>query len=772
MFSFPISPVSEDAALNEQRCFLLKNVGSERWNKREEALTDLIHRFGLTECKPVEIDGAHPFANGNCAYLKCSSPGCAFKINIRQITENRVKRFHVKQKESNLVHIARFIDSNGKLHVGDCRGEYEASTVKIEFSFFFKTFCSIFPCYCQADLVEHDYFLSETDDCYMIPPNIKKLQKQLKKYALYPINASVSVIKKAIRTRKFDHNVHEKGFESLLPWLDCMKEENPGLLYRFERYLEGEEGVGPERVDRLKRLALVFPHAAKSFPYLFQVIGIDSAHVKPIIYSLKPTRLLFEGMVLTYVTARTPSNRMIILGVSISPTESSENIQFLLKLLMDAEGEGGAAIPLNSPSIVVASDRGLAIGAAVETLLDQCFHMYCGKHLERNLQKKFRPCKDLISLYWCARSATHSELYDLAMQSLEDFDGGVGEPGKGRQMRLYLESIEGWQLHKLILTDNVMLHMFKSNNIVEAVCGWTKEARHLSPYYCLKLLLFRVFELNNSQRNEAVNREHFLTADARRIFEENLRALRLDHRTVTVTDTVNGVGVVYPSQHAKVLTSLTSVSLLSGYAGRKCFCTRWQQSGVPCIHAIALALKLRWTLEFPMFFHESCLTSTWRRMFEQCPEYCAGVFVTDERIAARALACPQTPLRSVVVPDKIKALIKKRIKSGGDDGGNSFITVANLAKSAKRACPGCGEVISGHTSHPAWHCNAIWRRSEIAKENASTTSTTLRVPYPGLLTAPGFVSQLARGLAQHNAFVAEEENEEVESDSEEEDDLY
>jgi hypothetical protein len=46
--------------------------------------------------------------------------------------------------------------------------------------------------------------------------DIKKLQKQLKDYALYPINASVSAIKKAIRTRKFDHNVHEKGFESLM----------------------------------------------------------------------------------------------------------------------------------------------------------------------------------------------------------------------------------------------------------------------------------------------------------------------------------------------------------------------------------------------------------------------------------------------------------------------------------------------------------------------------------------------------------------------------
>jgi hypothetical protein len=534
-----------------------------------------------------------------------------------------------------------------------------------------------------------------------------------------------------------------------------MERENPGLLYRHERYEEGA-GVEPHQVDRLRRLALVFPHAAKSFPYLFQVIGIDSAHIKPIVYTLQPSRMLFQGMVMTYVTARTPSNRMIILGVSISPSESSENIQFLLKLLMDAESEGGAAIPLNSPSVVVASDRGLAIGAAVDAMLDQCFHMYCGKHLERNLQKKFKPCKDLIALYWSARSATQEDSYLLAMDTLETYDGGEGEPGKGRQMRLYLEGIDGWQLHKLVLTDNVMLHMFKSNNIVEAVCGWTKEARQMSPFYSLKHLLFRVFELNNTQRDEAMKRDHFLTADARRIFEENMRTLRLDHRLVTITDTVNGVGVVHPSKHARVMASLTSVTLVGGFAGRKCLCTRWQQSGVPCVHAIAVALKLKLSLQHPLFFHESCLTSTWRRMFESCPEYCAGVFVPDERIDAQALAHPQPPLASVLVRDVIKALIKKRIKSGGDDGGNSFVTVGTLTKSTKRACPGCGEVISGHTSHPAWHCNAIWRKKRNETDRLSM-STSLRIPYPGLLSLPAFVTESVAQIHEEEREVSPEE---------------
>eukprot|EP01034_Spumella_vulgaris_P023690 gene23690-29935_t len=513
------------------------------------------------------------------------------------------------------------------------------------------------------------------------------------------------------------------GFKSLLPWLECMKEYNPGLLHRHERYEEGAAGVKPHQLDRLKRLAVVFPHSAKSFPYLF-----------------KP-RQLFDDMVLTYVTARTPSNRMIILGVSISPVESADNIKFLLKLLMDREDEGGAAIPLNDPSVVVASDRGLAIGAAVSASLDQCFHMYCGKHLERNLQKLFKPKKELISLYWSARSATQLESYQLAMQALEDYDGDVGEAGKGRLMRQYLEGIEGWQLHSLILNEDVMLHMFKSNNIVEAVCGWTKEARHLSPYYCLKLLFLRVFELNNSQRDEAVKRQHFLTADARRMFEENLRELRLRRRTVTVTDTINGKGLVYPSTDSRVMTSLTTVTLKDGYGGRMCLCTRWRQSGVPCIHAIAVAIQLGWSLQHPMFFHTSCLTETWREMFAKCPEYCAGELVPDEMIAARALSMNCAPLASVVVADKIKALNKKRIKSNGNDGGNNFVTVSHLTKATKRQCPGCLEIISGHTAHPAWHCNDIHLRKQRAADSASTTSTSIRVAYPGLLRLPDFVSQ-------------------------------
>jgi hypothetical protein len=135
MFSVPINHVSEDIALNEQRHFLLNKICSERrWNKRDESIADLTHTFGLTECKPIEVDGAHPLANGNCAFLKCASPGCVFRINIRQITENRVKRYRVVKKESNLVHTARFTDSNGTSYTGDCRGEYQSVTVMIIFS--------------------------------------------------------------------------------------------------------------------------------------------------------------------------------------------------------------------------------------------------------------------------------------------------------------------------------------------------------------------------------------------------------------------------------------------------------------------------------------------------------------------------------------------------------------------------------------------------------------------------------------------------------------
>jgi hypothetical protein len=49
-----------------------------------------------------------------------------------------------------------------------------------------------------------------------------------------------------------------------------MKEENPGLLYRFERYLEGEERVGPERVDRL---LWCFPIQPRAFHTFFRLLA-------------------------------------------------------------------------------------------------------------------------------------------------------------------------------------------------------------------------------------------------------------------------------------------------------------------------------------------------------------------------------------------------------------------------------------------------------------------------------------------------------------------
>jgi hypothetical protein len=323
-----------------------------------------------------------------------------------------------------------------------------------------------------------------TKDCYKTPPNIKKITELLLTTGPYKIVPMKSAVKKAIRHRKFAARHHDKGFKYLLPWLECMRAENPGLEYRFERYKEDDELPLPLALGKLKHVALVFPHSAQAFPYLFRIIGIDCAHIKPIVHSIKPVRILFHGSVLTLVTGRTPGNKMIILGLSLSPTESLESIEFLLKLLMDPESEGGAGIPLNREDIVVTSDRGPALIAAVRQCLWLCFHMKCGKHLERSLQKHFKPCKHLLKLYWRARGATTSETYQLALLDLQLYD--EGDQGKGLMMRVYLEGVSDWQVHLVVMRGGLMMHMFKSNNIVESVCGWAKDARHLAPFYCLQ----------------------------------------------------------------------------------------------------------------------------------------------------------------------------------------------------------------------------------------------------------------------------------------------
>ena len=73
---------------------------------------------------------------------------------------------------------------------------------------------------------------------------------------------------------------------------------------------------------------------------------------------------------------------MIVFAYALTKGETTEAYG---KLIRACISQGMA---LNEENIVVISDRGAAVIAAVETWLPNCFHMFCEIHLSRNLIQK------------------------------------------------------------------------------------------------------------------------------------------------------------------------------------------------------------------------------------------------------------------------------------------------------------------------------------------------------------------------------------------------
>jgi hypothetical protein len=95
---------------------------------------------------------------------------------------------------------------------------------------------------------------------------------------------------------------------------------------------------------------------------------------------------------------------------------------------------------------------------------------------------------------------------------------------EGVMVHDYLVGVENWQLYVVIEAKNV-LHCFRSNNLSEAVFAWTKDARLLSPYLCIKKILRDTIALIFKQRETALKWTGFVTPRALLLLTEEFDSL-------------------------------------------------------------------------------------------------------------------------------------------------------------------------------------------------------------------------------------------------------
>jgi hypothetical protein len=155
-----------------------------------------------------------------------------------------------------------------------------------------------------------------------------------------PVLAKDDVIKKCFQQLGLIQGVdHIDGFNLLSPTLQAIQLHNPEFRYELE--------VG--FLGLFKRLAVVMPHAAQVFPFLYKAVGLDGAHCKRVKVRNRP-RMLLKQNTLLMLTGRTPNNSMTILAFSICYSENSDDISHLLRLCIQS------GLPLNSTDITIVTD--------------------------------------------------------------------------------------------------------------------------------------------------------------------------------------------------------------------------------------------------------------------------------------------------------------------------------------------------------------------------------------------------------------------------------
>ena len=268
---------------------------------------------------------------------------------------------------------------------------------------------------------------------------------------------------------------------------------------------------------------------------------------------------------------------MIILAMSICFTEDKEELKRLLDVCLES------GLQINSSDLTLLSDRSAAIINAVDEKLPLVYHAFCPLHLERNLISK--GFKAYLILFHRARNAVNLFDYNAAMEAIANVS---------MDMYAYLKGISGWQ--KYLVYNRSQLYGNKlyeagSDNLVEQPFSWLLSARKLSPYFIIKNIISNVILhqqrcAHQVMQNQSIIAPYASTIFAKRFSKEDnntIFTIRWGKRTLDGTATVD-------STHRVVGANKSFQVDLQRHL---CSCFVWQQTGIPCKHAIACLKQLQ-----------------------------------------------------------------------------------------------------------------------------------------------------------------------------------
>ncbi|KAL3691329.1 hypothetical protein R1sor_004980 [Riccia sorocarpa] len=298
--------------------------------------------------------------------------------------------------------------------------------------------------------------------------------------------------------------------------------------------------------------AFVCPSACRYvLRYYQKIVALDACFTKNKKY---PTQL--------FIATTVDGNTQVVpLAYAVAPTENYESWRWFLQNLM-ASVEG-----LESPYVIIVSDRQKGLEKAVAEVLPRNFHMHCAHQLKMNVQKHFGTAAGKVFL-------TLVYMNSQASRTLQSCLKLVLRVSKGPDLVRYKRQIPVDRYVRFVIP--LPRYGKTTSNIVECINGTLKPIRDYAPCHIIWQMWIYMLNLFYARREKAHISSDELTKFATRRMKEIVQncgsfvAMSADENEALVQ-----------TDGGRKQWRLTKVPTW------KCTCWEIQDCLWPCIHFVA-----------------------------------------------------------------------------------------------------------------------------------------------------------------------------------------
>ncbi|XP_052288575.1 uncharacterized protein LOC107177123 [Citrus sinensis] len=345
---------------------------------------------------------------------------------------------------------------------------------------------------------------------------------------------------------------HKASYSKLFRYMHALLNSNPGSTVSLER-----DWFGGAEFPIFKRFFICFDSSRRGF---FEgcrpMIGVDGCHLKG----------PYRGVLLTAVSI--DANYGIYpLAMCVAENENNDSWQYFMDKLYDQVGCNGGE------GLCFISDRQKGVLNALDRIFPLSLKRYCCRHIYANFKQKF-PGLLLKKVFWRACRSSNVADFNSHMEELKTISP------EGYEWLMKIPTV-CWAKH-LFPPHTKCSHV--TNNMTESFNNWINNFRGL--------LIVRMFEEIRRKTMRLIHRRH----EAALGWNNELPPV-VRRKIIKGREEARSLSVIFGHNETfEILEDVTKIVVVD-LLKRKCDCSEWAISGMPCKHALCCIDAKRYNVE-------------------------------------------------------------------------------------------------------------------------------------------------------------------------------